>query len=159
MVARFFFDGWFSAGYGIPCILLTDNGMQFVEKVFQTFRKILGIKKVFTSAYIPSTNEQNERFNRTVVDSMSAYVSEHQKDWDELAAITTYSYNMKNHSATGFTLFELVTSVPQSSLMAQVVLSPVNKERTKADYRNEFLAAVVENSSLSRERLATQQDR
>jgi hypothetical protein len=90
---------------------------------------------------------------------MGAYVSEHQEDWDELAAIATYSYNLKPHTATGFTPFELVTSVPQSSLMAQVVLSPENKERTKAEYRNEFLSTVAENSSLVRERLATQQDR
>jgi hypothetical protein len=159
VVAKVFFDGWVSAGYGIPRILLTDNGTQFVAKFFQTFCKILGIKQVFTSAYRPSTNGQTERFNRTVVDFMGAYVSEHQKDWDELAAIATYSYNMKPHTATGFTPFELVTSVPQSSLMAQVVLSPVNKERTKADYRNEFLSTVAKNSSLARERLATQQDR
>jgi transposase InsO family protein len=67
VVAKVFFDGWFSAGYGIPRILLTDNGTQFVAKFFQTFCKILGIKQVFTSAYRPSTNRQTERFNQTVV--------------------------------------------------------------------------------------------
>jgi hypothetical protein len=28
---------------------------------------------------------------------MEAYVSEHQSDWDKLAAIATYSYNVKPH--------------------------------------------------------------
>jgi transposase InsO family protein len=67
VVARSFFDGWVTSGYGIPNVLLTDNGSQFVAKFFQTFCRILGVKQVFTSAYRPSTNGQTERFNRTVI--------------------------------------------------------------------------------------------
>jgi transposase InsO family protein len=159
VVAKVFFDGCVSAVYGVPCILLTDIGTQFVEKFFQTFCKILGIKQVFTSAYRPSTNGQTERFNRIVADFVGAYVSEHQKDWGELAAIATYAYNIKAHLATGFTPFELVTSVPQSSLMPHVVLSPIATGTNKAEFRNEFLARVAETTNLARERLATQQDR
>ena len=114
VVAHVFFDGWVASGYGIPSILLTDNGPQFCAKFFQTFCKILGVKQVFTSAYRPSTNGQTERFNRKVVEYMGAYVAEHQRDWDELAAIATYAYNTKPHPSTGFTTFELVTSVPQA---------------------------------------------
>ena len=66
VVARTFFEGWVASGYGIPNVLLTDNGSQFLAKFFQNFCKILGIKQVFTSAYRPSTNGQTERFNRTV---------------------------------------------------------------------------------------------
>jgi hypothetical protein len=69
-------------------------------------------------------------------------VSEHQRDWDGLAAIATYSYNTKPHPSTGFTPSELVTAIPQVSLMAQVVLAPHRKERRKAEIRNEFLATV-----------------
>ena len=159
VVAKVFFDGWVAAGYGIPNILLTDNGTQFVSKFFQTFCKILGVKQVFTSAYRPSTNGQTERFNRTVVEYMGAYVAEHQRDWDELAAIATYAYNTKPHPSTGFTPFELVTSVPQASQQAQVELTSVRKERTKADYRNAFLVKVSESCRLARETLAAQQDR
>jgi Integrase core domain/Integrase zinc binding domain/RNase H-like domain found in reverse transcriptase len=59
-VARTFFDGWVASGYGVPSILLTDNGSQFVAKFFQSFCKTLGVKQVFTSAYRPSTNGQTE---------------------------------------------------------------------------------------------------
>jgi Integrase zinc binding domain len=34
VVARTFFEGWVAAGYGIPHVLLTDNGTQFVSKFF-----------------------------------------------------------------------------------------------------------------------------
>jgi transposase InsO family protein len=84
-----FFDGWVASGYDIPSILLTDNGPQFCAKFFQTFCKTLGVKQVFTSAYRPSTNGQTERFNRTVAEYMGAYVAEHQRDCDQLAAVAT----------------------------------------------------------------------
>ena len=142
VVARTFFEGWVASGYGIPNVLLTDNGSQFLAKFFQTFCKILGVKQVFTSAYRPSTNGQTERFNRTVVEYMGAYVSENQRDWDELAAIATYAYNVKPHSSTGYTPFELVTSGPQSFLLAQLESTPKNREATKAEFRNEFLKRV-----------------
>jgi phosphoketolase len=90
---------------------------------------------------------------------MGAYVSEHQRDWDELAAIATYAYNIKPHSSTGYTPFELVTSVPPDSLLAQMESTPDQSRVTKAGYRNEFLAKVSSCCKLSRETLATQQER
>jgi Integrase core domain len=159
VVARTFFDGWVASGYGIPNVKLTYNGSQFVAKLFQTFCWILGVKQVFTSAYRPSTNGQTERFNRTVIEFMGAYVSEHQRDWEELAAIATYAYNIKPHSATGYTPFELIASAPQDSLLAQMESTPEQSRVTKAGYRNEFLAKVSSCCKLARETLATQQDR
>jgi transposase InsO family protein len=53
IVAKTIFDGWVAAGYGIPQVLMTDNGTKFVSKFFQSFCRILGVKQVFTSAYRP----------------------------------------------------------------------------------------------------------
>jgi hypothetical protein len=158
-VARTFFDGWVASGYGIPNVLLTYNGSQFVAKFFQTFCRILGVKQVFSSAYRPSTNGHTERFNRSFIELMGAYVIEHQIDWDELAAIATYAYNVKSHSSNGYTPFELVTSVPQDSLLAQMESTPEKSIVTKAVYCNEFLAKVSSCCKLARETLTTQQDR
>ena len=157
VVAQVFFDGWVASGYGIPSILLTDNGPQFCAKFFQTFCKTLGVKQVFTSAYRPSTNGQTERFNRTVAEYMGAYVAEHQRDWDQLAAVATYSYNIKPQLSTGFSPFELVSAVPQASLLPQVEISPTRRERTKAQLRDEFLASVAEKCHLARETLQAKQ--
>jgi transposase InsO family protein len=159
IVAKTFLDGWIASGYGIPKILLTDNGTQFVAKVFQTFCRLLGVKQVFTSAYRPSTNGQTERFNRTLADYIGAYVAEHQRDWDEFAAIATVSYNIKPHPATGFTPFELISSVPQSSLMPQVDLPVIRPAKTKPQLRDDFLARVSDMCSIARENLATKQNR
>jgi hypothetical protein len=119
---------------------------------------MLGIKQeVHMSAYRPSTNGQTERFNCTVADFMAAIVSEHQRDWDELAAVATYSYNSKPHSSTGFSPFELVTSVPQAAILPQVEIPVRQSRNTKPRIRDEFLATVAESCAMARENLATSQ--
>jgi hypothetical protein len=50
---RTFFGGWVACGYGIPHVLLTRNGSQFISKFFQTFCRTLEVKQVFTSTYRP----------------------------------------------------------------------------------------------------------
>jgi hypothetical protein len=57
--------------YGIPLLLLTDNGTQFIYKFFQTVYRLLGFEQLFTTAYHPTTNGQVERFNQTVLKSVT----------------------------------------------------------------------------------------
>jgi hypothetical protein len=67
-------------------------------------------------------------FNRTIAEYMGAYVAEHQRDWDELVGVATYSCNIKPHASTGFNHFELVTSVLQFSLLPHTESSGASKE-------------------------------
>jgi transposase InsO family protein len=64
--------------YGPPVSLLTDNEPQFAEKFFQAACAVLGIKKVFTTAYHPQTNGQVERYSRTLVEALRSHVSRRQ---------------------------------------------------------------------------------
>jgi hypothetical protein len=91
-LARAFVLNWVAV-YGIPLLLLTDNGTQFISKFFQTVFRLLGVKQLFTTACHPSKNGQVERFNQTVLKSVTHFVSEHQDDWDEIAGVATYAYN------------------------------------------------------------------
>ncbi|XP_031777339.1 uncharacterized protein K02A2.6-like [Nasonia vitripennis] len=50
------------ATYGIPSIVVSDNGCQFVSDEFETFLKISGVKyHKLTAPYYPSTNGQAEK--------------------------------------------------------------------------------------------------
>jgi transposase InsO family protein len=89
-LARAFVRDW-DAVYGISLLLLTDNGIQFIFKYFQTVCRLLGVKQLFITAYHPSTNGRVERFNQTVLKSLTQFVSEHQDDWDEIAGVATYA--------------------------------------------------------------------
>jgi transposase InsO family protein len=110
-VAEAFCDHWVFV-YGPPVSLLTDNGPQFAAKFFQAACAELSIKKVFTTAYHPQTNGQVERYNRTLVEALRAYVSRRQDDWDEYTSAVTYAYNCRVHSSIGMPPMELVVSRP-----------------------------------------------
>jgi Integrase zinc binding domain/Integrase core domain len=78
-LAQAFVLDWVAV-YGIPLLLLTDNGTQFISNFFQAVCRLLGVKQLFATAYHPSTNGQVERFNQTVLKSVTPFVSEHQDD-------------------------------------------------------------------------------
>ena len=68
--------------HGAPRVLLSDRGTNFLSKVVAEVCKIFQIQKVNTSSYHPQTDGLVERFNSTLCESLSVYVSKNQKDWE-----------------------------------------------------------------------------
>ena len=58
--------------YGIPDVICSDNGHQFVADVLSKFFKSNGIKHVKSQPYHPATNGQAERFVQTFKHAMTA---------------------------------------------------------------------------------------
>jgi hypothetical protein len=118
-VAQAFCSRWVFV-YGMPQKLLSDNGGQFNSKFFQACCIELGIKQVFATAYHPQFNGQVERFNRTILSQLRAYVGEHQNDWDLYHGALTFAYNNQIHTSTNVTPFELVLSRPPPHIAIQI---------------------------------------
>jgi transposase InsO family protein len=52
--------------FGVPRILIVDNGKQFNSENFKEFCKSIGTKLAFASVYHPESNGAVERANRIV---------------------------------------------------------------------------------------------
>ena len=52
--------------YGVPQVVLSDNGKEFKNDLLQAAFKQLGIEQRFTSSRTPQTNGYVERQNRTI---------------------------------------------------------------------------------------------
>ncbi|XP_057444851.1 uncharacterized protein LOC130737098 [Lotus japonicus] len=65
-VQRFFYKNVISR-FGIPGVLVTDNGTQFTSKGFRDLLDGLHIKQRFTSVEHPQTNGQAESANRVIL--------------------------------------------------------------------------------------------
>jgi len=71
------------ARYGVPKVVITDNGVQFAsQKFLKSFLAEMGIRKQFTAPY---TNQENpsERGNRTVKTMIAQFAGKDQRNWDE----------------------------------------------------------------------------
>jgi len=100
--------------YGTPSIGQTDQGAKFVSEVFKNTCKLLKIKKIQSTAFHPESQGSIERSHRVLAEYLRHYVKEDQTNWDEWAPFAAYAYNTSEHSATGYTPFELVFGHPSS---------------------------------------------
>ncbi len=97
---------------------------QFTAKHFQAVCQTLGIRNLFTAPYHAQTNDQVERYYRTVLAALRGYVTEHLDDWDRFASAISYGYNTQVHRATGFSPLELTVSRPPIHLAIQNAATP-----------------------------------
>lgn len=56
--------------FGLPTIIITDNGTQFTDKNFQKIMSDLAIKHRLTSMEHPQTNGQAEAANRVILQGL-----------------------------------------------------------------------------------------
>ena len=94
--------------FGPPSVIHSDQGRNFESHLMQEVCQLMGIHKSRTTAYHPQCDGLVERQNRTLQDILSAYVSDHQDDWDQWVSLAVYAYNTSTHESTGFSPYELV---------------------------------------------------
>ncbi len=94
--------------FGRPGTLLSDQGGEFKNKAMQKLCESIGARKEFTSPYRPQADGVVERFNRTLLKLIGAYVGPLQTDWDELLPYVLYAFNNSFSRATGCTPFSIV---------------------------------------------------
>ena len=58
------------AEYGLPKIMQSDNGTEFVNQVVDRMLNSIGVEKKVTSPYNPRTNGMTERFNQTLITTL-----------------------------------------------------------------------------------------
>ena len=69
---------------------------------------LMGMHKSRTTAYHPQCDGLVERQNRTLQDMLTAYVSQHQHDWDCWVDLVAYAYNTSTDASTGYSLYQIV---------------------------------------------------
>jgi transposase InsO family protein len=152
-VAEAFVSRWIAL-FGLPLILLTDNGPQFASKFLMQVTAVLGVHQRFTSAYQPSTNGQVERFNRTVVEMLSHYVSR-GTEWDKKLG-PAKAYNATVHSSTGFAQIEFLRMEAPRILLSSI---PETGVPDKGTWRKKFLESLAIVGKTAKEKLGLMQER
>jgi len=87
------------ARYGVPKVVITDNGVQFI---FKSFLAEMGISQQFTAPYTPQENP-TERANRSVKTMIAQFAGQDQRNWDEKWPEIMLAVNTSISESTGHT--------------------------------------------------------
>nr|XP_025611672.1 uncharacterized protein LOC112705026 [Arachis hypogaea] len=97
--------------FGIPEVVISDNGTQFTDKKFTEFLSGLGVRQRFSSVEHPQTNGQVESANKVILSGLKKRLDNKKGAWaDELAAVL-WSYRTTEQSSTKETPFRLTYGV------------------------------------------------
>jgi hypothetical protein len=100
-VARILFNRVF-VYLGAPLRILSDQGPEFESSLFQELCRWMGIEKIRTTPYRPSTNGMVERYHRTLNSIIAKLINAIQRDWCERAPVAAAAYRASVHDTTGF---------------------------------------------------------
>ena len=85
---------------GTPSRILTDQGPNFESTLFKELCRMLGVTKIRTSPYKPSTNAGAERFHSTLNAMLAKKMKESQRDWDLHVQPVLAAYRASKHAST-----------------------------------------------------------
>ena len=105
-VAFTLFQNYFCK-YGCCIELVSDQGLEFCNKLTTELCKLLQIKHSTTTAYRPLINSTAEVFNKTIAKFLASFVDSKTKNWIDYINPMLFAYNTSFHSTTKCTPFFL----------------------------------------------------
>jgi len=94
--------------FGVPKIIQSDNGSEFVNELIEELVNLNGIDHRTISAYNPRANGAVERMNATVENVLRKMVDGAMHVWPDYIPFVQLSCNAKTSSLTGATPFALM---------------------------------------------------
>ncbi len=116
--------------HGVPEMVLTDQGQNFLSKVMECLYKQCGLEAIRTSAYRPQCDGMVERANRTLADIIFCYVKDNPHTWTDFLDVAAFVYNTAVHSSTGYSPFYLMYG---TEAREPDVLMPPERNRNLTD--------------------------
>ena len=93
---------------GIPLSIISYRGSQLTSHCWRSFRKILGIQVMLSTAFHPQTDEQTECTIHTLEDIFRACVIDFRGSWDDHLPLIEFLYNNSYYSSIGMAPFGAV---------------------------------------------------
>lgn len=102
----------FFSHYGIPQLIISDNGLEFNNSVVRDLLETHKIEIHFISSQHPESNGQIERFHSTLIEHIRLMKNQDQYNGDPIEIKVMYAliaYNNTIHTATKLTPFEIIS--------------------------------------------------
>lgn len=86
--------------FGVPRLLICDNGTQYTSKLFSDLMKQYGVTVRYNALYHPQANP-TERYNRTLKTMLRVYISDNHRHWDVNLAKVSCAARTAFHESAG----------------------------------------------------------
>ena len=104
--------------FGCPLELYSDNGAQLQGQVVQELCKLLGVRKLATVPYRPSSNGITERQNRLIKNMLAAFVNKRATDWPDHLDACMMAYRSAKHRG--------LDETPNAMMLGRQVRLPID---------------------------------
>uniref|UniRef100_A0A3B3H3T2 Gypsy retrotransposon integrase-like protein 1 n=1 Tax=Oryzias latipes TaxID=8090 RepID=A0A3B3H3T2_ORYLA len=94
--------------FGLPRVIQTDQGTNFMSRVFSQVLQQFSIKHCTSSAYHPESQGALERFHQTLKTMLRVYCQEFGKEWDDGVPLLLFAAREVTQESLGFSPAELV---------------------------------------------------
>jgi hypothetical protein len=101
-VAEALWRHWLSV-FGVPEVIVTDNGKEFANKIHAALWRILGVDHRRTSPFFPRSNMQVEHTNKSTAKFLRSALFQAQadvRDWKSFLPALAFSLNTSVNAAT-----------------------------------------------------------
>ena len=139
--------------YGLPNVIISDNGVQFRAKLLAEINSLLGIKHAFISAYHAQANSNVERMCGIVKNMVPTSLDRSQREWIQFLGATQHAinsaYQTSNKWSPAFLMFGRHFRLPIEKVLAKEP-SPHSGEledlvTVLRERQNDAITQVIEN--------------
>ena len=146
--------------FGVPESLLSDRGANLLSHLMRDICRMLGIRKLNTTAHHPQCDGMVERFNRTLKTLLRKHASKFGSQWDKYISGALWAYRNAPHDSTGEKPSFLLLGVDCRTPTEAALLPPNELEATEvSDYREEVIPSLSTARKLAAESIKIAQAR
>uniref|UniRef100_A0A671WFH3 Gypsy retrotransposon integrase-like protein 1 n=1 Tax=Sparus aurata TaxID=8175 RepID=A0A671WFH3_SPAAU len=98
----------FFTTFGLPKVVQTDQGTNFLSNLFKQTLRSLGISHAVSSAYHPESQGALKRWHQTLKSMLRKYCHETGRSWDEGVPFVLFAIRDAKQESLGFSPAELV---------------------------------------------------
>lgn len=153
----------FFSTFGLPKVIQSDQGTNFMSKLFSQVMQSLSIKHKVSSAYHPESQGSLERFHQTLKSMLRKYCLDSGQDWDEGVPIVLFAVRETIQESLGFSPAELVfghnVRGPLKILKEQFMYTDSKPKLNVLDYVSQLRERLHQDCSLARETLTSKQEK
>ena len=158
-VAKTFDEHWI-VRFGCPVNLHSDQGSNFLSKLFCSLCSELGIQRTSATSYHQQGKLMIERTNRTKEESRSKYIGQYQHEWSNFLPLAMMAYRSSIHSATRYSPAFVVLGCPLSLPIDCIYSTPQTTiYATPSDYVFTMNQKLQETHQLMQEYMDVEQER